>query len=198
MILLPIQGYESAYVVTQGYAPAGGGGGSRFIGSAISQGLGMGLYVTQGFGPGAPVTQLDFRAAVVAALNASSDLAAIVGSNIFPLKVPENADRPALVYRIATNNGDFNLSGPSGVSVARVRFSGESNTDYAECDAIVTVLRNMFDGFYGSLPGNMAILSCFKAGEVDTIGNPDNGTDDGVFKTPVDFNFKYREPKPSR
>jgi hypothetical protein len=55
------------------------------------------------------------QADVFSAISGSSEVTAIAGTRIYPLRLPRNADLPAVVYYIPSTDSVNSLTGDSGV-----------------------------------------------------------------------------------
>lgn len=143
-----------------------------------------------------PLTQAtDFRSALMAALKSNPTLASLVGVRIFPLKIPETQQLPALRFSIGSDERGQNLDGPSGVTTARVKYGCKSKS-YSDCIAIKEELRNLFDGSKNPL-GTIQVLSVRTENEEDEYEDPPDDSDQGTYELVFDLLYRYREPKPT-
>jgi hypothetical protein len=137
-----------------------------------------------------------FEAALVARLKADTQLAAIVGTRIYPLVIPQKGATPALVYAIPNTDRARNLAGAAGVATARVLIDARASS-YATVKALQEILRQ-YDGFAGTLAGNVVVLNTVMADQTDEFEWPaGTGTDQGTHHLTLEFRFKYRESIPA-
>ena len=157
---------------------------------------------TDAYWGGLPVvaTVSAFEQAVVSAVTANSAVTAVVGSNINPLKIPEDQALPGLCYRIASKPRPQGLDGPNGTATAMVSFTARSNTEtaYSDVKAVVQALRNAFDGLLNTNLYGVTIIESALKDESDDYLDAVDASDTGTFEEPVSFLFRYREPLPVR
>lgn len=148
--------------------------------------------------PGAGVAPVagGFRAGVVARLNGSAALAAIVGDRIFPQIRPQRSGLPAVVFSIPSIERDHDLDGPTGLATAYLEMVAYAE-DFTECDRLAQVLRDLFDGFTGQL-GAVEVTETLSDSEVDDWDTTVDGADDGTYSIQVDYQITYRESTPNR
>lgn len=157
------------------------------------------LLVTGGLGGGS--SPQSFRVALMARLESIPELAAVVGSAIYPGQLPETHDLgtagPALTYRIPSNPRGHVLSGSDGTSTARVQLDAWAY-DLSAVDTITTAIWNALDGIpdaWGN--GTCLILSCTHQDESDEHEPPRAGTDQWVYHITTAFQVKYRTGFPT-
>ena len=139
-----------------------------------------------------PTAPTDFRRALVSSLLASSDLSAIVGTQVYPLRVPEGTTTPAILYQVLKLPRQHTLDGPVGLAEASVRLAAGSRL-FAQTDAAATVLRNLYDGFNGSLAGGVEVEEVVLKDEQDLYDPPVDASDRGTFWTVLTFTFRVQE-----
>ena len=153
-----------------------------------------------GYPPTAPpATKASIRSALALALKSDAGVTAAVGSNVFPLIVPESASFPALTYQIVQTARERGLGGPTGIADAKVQFTAHSR-NLAECDAAIEAVRQVLDGLGGATFDDgtslISILGCTLDDERDTANPPTDGSDRGVLMSSIDYTIRYREPRP--
>lgn len=141
-----------------------------------------------------------FEQALVSSLNANAAITAIVGGNINPVKVPEDAALPGLCYTITSKPRPQGLDGPNGTATAMVTFTARSDreTAYADVKGVIQALRNAFDGLLNTTLSGVFILESALKDESDAYADAPDGSDSGTFEEPVSFLFRCREPLPVR
>jgi hypothetical protein len=138
----------------------------------------------------------DLRVGLVAALKANAGITAAVGSEIYPLRLPEThpAGAPALLYQVAGVNRHETLDGPSGNATCVLRF-GAGSANYLDNRATSKAVRALLDGFIGTLGGAVYIQGCtFKPdSETELEDQPVDKSDRVMFWTIFEFITLYRE-----
>jgi Protein of unknown function (DUF3168) len=138
-----------------------------------------------------PATTLDFRRALVASLLGSADLAAIVGTQVWPMRVPEDKKPPALLYQVLRLPRQHTLDGPVGLAEASVRLAVGSRA-FADTVSAAAVLRDLYDGFQGTLSG-VEVEEAELEDEQDLYDPPIDAGDRGTFWTLLTFTFRFTE-----
>jgi hypothetical protein len=166
----------------------------------VLQGLGSTLIVTQGYGTGVLPAE-SFRVALIAKLGSIPEVAAIVGSAIYPGQLPEThdlgRDGPALTYTITSNPRGHILTGSDGTSTARVRLDAWGY-QLAQVDAITTAAWNALDGLtdtWGN--GTCVIMSVSQGDESDQHSAPRAGSDQWTYRITTDYRVRYRTGFPT-
>lgn len=151
-------------------------------------------------GVGLTITPTRFRAALFSQLTVTADLVAVVGSRIFPLVLPQDVSilsQPALTYQVISNVRVQHLTGPSGVTVARVQFTPHAMKP-SDATAILDALRFAFDGFTGLLGGVVDVIGCTQQDDVDSSEWNDDGSALATNNFHQDYMFRYRETNSMR
>lgn len=94
--------------------------------------------------------------AVVAVLLNSPGVVALCGNaplhRIYPLAMPQDADRPAIVYQKIDSPKTTSHSGRSDLARSRFQFTCAGNS-YAEVKALAAAVRDCWWGFRGTAAG---------------------------------------------
>jgi hypothetical protein len=94
--------------------------------------------------------------AVNTRLLAVSAVTALVGSGtaarIYPLVIPQDAQRPAISYQKISSPKTISHSGDSNLSRSRFQFTCQAET-YTSVKALATAVRNAFIGYRGTISG---------------------------------------------
>jgi hypothetical protein len=98
-------------------------------------------------------------------LLADSNVTDLVGARIYPLKVPQDADLPAIAYQKISGPRDETQSGPSGLVESRMQLTYQGTT-YSEAKLVAEAVRGSIDGFSGTM-GSVAVNACHLANEID-------------------------------
>jgi hypothetical protein len=149
--------------------------------------------------PGAFSDWTDFETALTASLKANPNIAAIVGTRVYPLAIPEKragqteGSLPCLVYAITGTDRARNLSGPAGVAIAHVLIDCRGK-EYSQVKRLQEILRQ-YDGFNGYLYGSLYVMNTVFSDQSDEFEWPGGtGTGQGTYHITVSFRWKYREP----
>lgn len=145
---------------------------------------------------------MTFPEALIAKLNAISELTAIVGSSIFPGTLPETQDLgrdgPAVTYTITSYPRGHVLTGSDGTATARIQISAWAYSE-AVSDSIVLALWNAVDGLpvnpWGD--GSVQILSVVQKNEVDLPEEPRAGMDQWIYQIACEYEVKHRVSIPT-
>jgi hypothetical protein len=177
--------------------PAGAGG-------AIGLETGFGLLLEGGSGSlllegGLP--RQGFREALIAKLGSIPEVAAIVGSAIYPGQLPEThdlgRDGPALTYLVVSNPRGHILTGSDGTSTARVRLDAWGY-QLSQVDALTTALWEALDGVpdtWGN--GTLDVMSVSQGDESDEHEPPRAGSDQWTYHISTDYRVRYRTGFPT-
>ncbi len=100
-------------------------------------------------------------------LLANTALAALIGTRIYPLQLPQNAVLPAVVQQTVSDVHELHQSGPAGYPTARVQYDcwGAS---YLSARAVAAALRMAVDGTYGAM-GTMNVWAARVGNMIDLL-----------------------------
>ena len=104
---------------------------------------------------GSPEALLAIEAALRAYLLEDVALAALIGTRIYPVVMPQKPDLPAVTYLRVTGSRVHSNDGPSGLSSPRFQFDCWALT-YLGARAVAEALRLRLDGFKGLIGGSPA------------------------------------------
>lgn len=90
--------------------------------------------------------------AVVYHAQNDGDVAAIIGSRIYPNVIPQDASLPALAYQVISRPGLMAHDGPPGYAWPRFQFTAQAD-DFDQVVDLMNKLRIAFDGFSGLMGG---------------------------------------------
>lgn len=134
----------------------------------------------------------DLRRALVAAALADAPLAALVGTRVYPLRIPQKvAARPCLVYQVLSEPRVHTLDGPAGVASATVKLAAADAT-LAGALAVADLVRG-FDGFTGLLSGSLFVQETVLYDEQDLYDEPADGSDAGSYWCVQFYRLRYEE-----
>lgn len=152
-------------------------------------------YVTYG---GDPLSvAAGFRAALAAYLASDVLLSGLVAGQVYPQRIPQRGDTPAVVWTVSAIERDRDLDGPTGLATATVRLEVVDEDAYV-VDQISTRLREMFDGFRGILGGSVEVVETAHEDEGDDYNEPVDASEDGICRVSLDYSFMFRESPANR
>jgi hypothetical protein len=119
-------------------------------------------------------------------LLADATLTTLVGTRMYPLKLPQAPTMPAIIYTWISGARVHSTDGPSGLSNPRVQFDCWAQT-YLEAEALLEALRKRLDGFQGTA-GSSWIQAVFFETERDGYDD-----DTELYRRSADFFVWYEE-----
>ncbi|MFO7537616.1 MAG: DUF3168 domain-containing protein [Chloroflexota bacterium] len=97
------------------------------------------------------------------------DIGALIGERCYPLRIPQDVERPAIAYRRISGKRVVSHSGPS--NLARPRFEFECVASrYSDLVALANGLRRLLDGRKHTVAG-VEIQAGFIENEADDYGD---------------------------
>jgi hypothetical protein len=100
---------------------------------------------------------VSLESGLVAHLMADGDVADLIGSRLYPLRVPQDVVLPAVVYQVITDIEEHTHDGPSGLVQARMQMTYHGST-YSEAKSVKDAILASIDGFSGTM-GSTAVAS---------------------------------------
>lgn len=85
-------------------------------------------------------------------LLANAPLAALIGTRIYPLQLPQTPTLPAITQQVISDVYELAQYGTSGYPTARVQYDCWGAT-YLSARAVAAALRVAIDGYYGAMGG---------------------------------------------
>lgn len=92
------------------------------------------------------------EAAVIAILNANAAVTALVSSRIYPLVIPQEAQRPAIAMQRISLVEAMTQTGYAGHARTRIQFTSDGTT-YLQAKAVAAALRAAVRGYRGTSAG---------------------------------------------
>lgn len=148
--------------------------------------------------PISPVTPtLTLRQAIRAGLRADPGVQAIVGENVWALKIPQGKGKvPAIVYQLPASDRNRTMDGPTGTVIGEFRFAGVA-LDPSVAEEATIAVRLLFDRPAAQTPytllGGVVIEEVISGPEQDAYDPPDDGGDVGRYWTVLNYTFRARE-----
>ena len=126
------------------------------------------------------------EAAQYAYLVADADLAALVGTRLYPLLIPQEAALPAVAYQRISGPRILAHDGPTGAAEARIQYT-ITGASYSSAKAVAAAIRRAVDGYAGQMADVTVevahVLNELDSFEFDILGYP----------VRLDVRFLYRE-----
>lgn len=147
------------------------------------------------------------RAALYSQLAGNAGIQAIAGSpaRVFPIKLPQDTPRPAVVYRRMPAKSDdapedeghvHDLSGSAGYAVALFKLDCLADS-YSLADQLGEAVRQCLDGLNQETVAGVQVLAVTIADEMDDFDDPLDGGDTGVFAVSTLYRIAYAESVPA-
>lgn len=121
-----------------------------------------------------------------------SGVSNLIGSRMYPVRLPQSPTVPAIVYMAITGQRFHNTEGSSGLSGPRIQIDCWAAT-FSETQSLALAVRKVLDGYRGAA-GDDTIQGAFFDSERDFF-EADAGVS-GLYRTSMDF-FIYFEEDPT-
>lgn len=132
---------------------------------------------------------MSVESAIVALLTADVTLSALVGTRVYPLMAPGDADLPLLVYAEASEVPVWSLARRLSLTAWRVRFDAYAES-YASAKAVKDALLDVLDG-YAATTGGVTIRGVFRDDSNDAHDPPAHADERGYFSAGIDLAVWY-------
>lgn len=101
----------------------------------------------------------DIRTGLRTFLLADAAVAALVGTRIYPIKLPQGITAASIVYQEISGIGDHHMQGPSGLSRVRMQIGAWAQSADA-AHALFLAVKEAIDGYQG-LMGSVYVQGVF-------------------------------------
>ncbi len=132
--------------------------------------------------------------ALVTRLESQAGLTALVGTRMFPERLPQEPTYPAIAVSRITSERPHALEGSSGLVGAMFQFDVFGKT-YAAAKAVVEQLRLALDSFSGTVDGIVIQEVSFES-DADVNEHRDTEPTSPLRHIAADFEVWYNESKP--
>lgn len=132
----------------------------------------------------------DIRPALRAFLLADASIAAVVGTRIYPIKIPQGVAAASLVYTKVSARPDHHMSGASGLARPRLQLDAWAPTADAAL-WLADLVRERLDGYSGTMGSGGAAVTVqgvFFADEREDFDDAAN-----LFRMSRDYFINYEE-----
>lgn len=137
-------------------------------------------------------------AAIRSHLAADTNVNALLGDRIYPLKVPQSPTFPCARYTVVSDVADRHHGGQTKLRRALVQIDCFS-TKYAEADQLAAAIETLLGGFKGTLgngPNARTVQAIFSQGRNDAYDDQVGSDSDpeGIYGKSSDYEIWYLEP----
>jgi len=105
------------------------------------------------------------EAAIYAILVADGTVSGLVSTRIYPVKLPQSPDMPAITYSRVSGPRIQTIAGPSGLAYPRVQVDSWAST-YTGIKTLADAVRQALDGYSGTI-ASIRIGGIMMDGELD-------------------------------
>lgn len=131
--------------------------------------------------------------AIVARLTGWPDLKAMIGDRVYPLRAPQNATAPFIIYQRVTGPRLRSLLGGSGMANPRMQIDSYGLT-YAQAKAVAKQVRLALDNFRGTVPLSDGQSVKVGAASLETDRDLiDGNMDPELFRVLQEYSFWHEE-----
>jgi hypothetical protein len=128
---------------------------------------------------------VNIQEALYAYLAADASLAALVGTRIYPLTLPQKPTYPAICYSKASADVLMAHDGPGDLATDRIQFDCYDDS-YGGCQDVYIALREALNGFRGQM-SQCWVWGVFFVTSFDSFADVA-----GVYRIMADFTVEYR------
>jgi hypothetical protein len=136
---------------------------------------------------------MSFKSDLWTWLAANTEIAAAVGSRIYPVFAPTSAARPFIVYSRISSDSIHRMGTGSlptnGMMRDVIQFDIYAESEFS-ANTIKEMLQEQLDGQTIDM-GNTKVRRIFLSNETDGVETPSDGTNDGEYRETMDFTFWY-------
>ncbi len=90
----------------------------------------------------------DIRPALRAFLLADTGIAAVVGTRVYPIKIPQGVNAASIVYTRISGRGIYHMGGPSGLAMPRYQVEAWA-PKADDATTLANLIKDRIDGFRG-------------------------------------------------
>lgn len=127
------------------------------------------------------------EAGIVSLLQGNYALAALIGTGLYPVLLPEGAVYPCVTYSVVSSTNTYSFE-TKEVSRKRIDFNCFGNT-YSDCKAVKQAIRNALDGYVGTFADGTRVIGTYRGVELDFFED-----DARVYRTLTEYIFEFVEP----
>lgn len=123
---------------------------------------------------------------LVTYLKANGGVAALVGTRVYPLILPQEATYPALAYMVVSDDRPQSHSGPTGLATPRIQIDCWGAT-YGATKLLERAVRLALEGYVGAM-GSVTVRGVFLDTAQDLFDEEAQ-----KYRVRMDFFISYRE-----
>lgn len=127
-------------------------------------------------------------------LTGLTGVSSVVGSKVFPNRIPQGAALPCVMYSKTSSVHDRHLRGATGVAAATFQIDcyASGATGYSTVKSLADAIRLGLDSYRG-LAGDETVLDATLDSQTDFYDPPAHAQDHGTHRVSMDFTITYRE-----
>lgn len=138
---------------------------------------------------------MSLKAGIYSYLAASTPIAAVVSTRIWPRLIPQATTYPAISFMVVSAEHVHSMGGSSELAFKRVQVDCWADTESA-ADDLRELVRNRMDGYAGNM-GSVEVQSCLITNERDTMEAAPGNEEDRKYVASTDFMVSYYESAPT-
>lgn len=124
--------------------------------------------------------------ALYALITDDESCAAQIGTRVYPLVIPQNAELPAVCYQTITTQRQYTHDGPSLTPSARMQITIKA-ASYGDAVVVANLIRNLLEGYKGTV-SEVQIAGVFLDNEYDGFN-----LDTRSYTVRQDYRIQYYE-----
>jgi hypothetical protein len=128
------------------------------------------------------------KAGIYTAMAAEVTITNLVSTNIYPDSAPEDIAMPYITYQVTSELGEPYQLGVSAIADTDIQFNVWAATSESR-SAIKAAIRIFFDGSIRQTFGSSFCQSVRNTNNIDTVENPDDGSQNFSYGCFMDFKF---------
>ena len=129
---------------------------------------------------------MDIEQAIRAHLATNTSVASLVGSRIYPLRLPEGYALPALVYQVVASTEDAAHDAPAGIVSVRLQLDAWGSR-YGDVKAVRAAVRQALLGHCGAMGGLAYVAVPAVELELDLFEE-----ETGLYRASMEYRVWYR------
>lgn len=126
-------------------------------------------------------------------LTAQAAITAIVGTKIYPNRIPQGTALPCLMYSRTNTDHETQLAGAAGIATATMQIDcfATGAGGYMTVKNLANAVRVKLHGYRGYM-GTEAVNDCSLQNEIDIYDEPAHAEDHGTHRVSMDFQIVYQ------
>ena len=135
---------------------------------------------------------------LVTYINADTEVAALIGTRIYPLLMPQLATYPAVVYSVISEQHNNHLAGNIGGGLVQAFYQLDTySTTYLQTLSIAEALRNLLDGINHVSMGAVFVESILLESTPQDMVEATDDSQVNLYRVLMTFKIAYQESVPT-